>query len=80
MNLSESRDSVSNIIIYVPIQAGSSMLYQASFMGNTDEVRELLKNGAHVNEQNEVKMNLDIISTCSAVVNSAVSHSVNTVL
>ena len=30
------------------------MLYQASFMGNTDEVKELLKNGAHVNEQNEV--------------------------
>ena len=32
-------------------------------MGNTDEVKELLKNGAHVNEQNEVRMNLENIDT-----------------
>ena len=42
------------------------MLYQASFMGNTNEVKELLKNGAHVDEQNEVRKYLDIVSTlCS---------------
>ena len=38
----------------LPIQTGSTLLYQASFMGNTDEVKELLEGGADVNEQNDV--------------------------
>ena len=45
------------------LQTGSSMLYQASFMGNADEVKELLKNGVHVDEQNEVGMYIDIFNT-----------------
>ena len=40
--------------ILFPIQEGSTPLYQASFMGNTAEVEELLKDGASVNQQNEV--------------------------
>lgn len=38
------------------------MLYQASFMGNTDEVKELLKTGVHVDEQNEVGKNIMTLS------------------
>ena len=36
------------------LQVGSTLLYQASFMGNTDEVKELLEGGANVNEPNDV--------------------------
>ena len=34
----------------------STPLYQASFMGNTDEVKELLEGGADMNEQNDVSL------------------------
>ena len=44
------------------------MLYQASFMGSADEVRELLKDGAHVNEQNEVRVSLDTLLNISVYV------------
>ena len=38
------------------MQVGSTPLYQASFMGSTDEVKELLEGGADVNEQNDVSL------------------------
>ena len=41
---------------FSPIQVGSTPLYQASFMGDTDEVKELLEGGADVNEQNDVSL------------------------
>ena len=42
------------VVHNVIVQDGSTRLYQASFMGNTDEVKELLDGGADVNEQNDV--------------------------
>ena len=36
------------------IQVYATRLYQASFMGNTDEVKELLEGGVDVNEPNDV--------------------------
>ena len=36
------------------IQVHATQLYHASFMGNIDEVKELLEGGANVNEPNDV--------------------------
>ena len=40
--------------LFLSIQVGSTPLYQASFMSNTDEVKELLEGGTDVNERNDV--------------------------
>ena len=40
--------------VFLSIQVGSTLLYLASFIGNTDEVKELLEGGADVNERNDV--------------------------
>ena len=40
--------------MFLSIQVGSTPLYQASFMGNSDEVKELLEGGTDVNERNDV--------------------------
>ena len=37
------------------IQVHATQLYQASFMGSIDEVKELLEGGANVNEPNDVR-------------------------
>ena len=37
-------------------QVHSTWLYQASFIGNTDEVKELMDGGADVNEPNDVSV------------------------
>ena len=36
------------------MQVCATPLYQASFMGNTTEVKEMLEGGADVNQQNSV--------------------------
>ena len=41
-------------ILCIHLQADSTPLYQASSMGNADEVKELLEGGADVNEPNDV--------------------------
>ena len=42
-----------------PIQIGSTPLYQASFAGKSDEVKNLLDGGANVNEANDVSITLN---------------------
>ena len=44
------------------VQDGSTLLYQASFMGNTEEVKELLEGGADVNEQNDVSGKMALLA------------------
>ena len=41
-------------------QVRSTWLYQASFMGNTDEVKELMDCGTDVNEPNDVSTILNM--------------------
>ena len=40
--------------LHFTVQIGSTPLYQASFMGNADEVKELLEDGVDINQQNDV--------------------------
>ena len=48
------------------IQIHATRLYQASFMGNIDEVKELLEGEADVNEPNDVrKIGIDKINSAS---------------
>ena len=50
---------VTDSILYaypLPIQTDSTPLFRASFAGNIDEVKDLLKGGADVNETNDVSL------------------------
>ena len=38
----------------LPVQEGSTPLYRACFSGDSEAVEDLLKNGANVNQQNDV--------------------------